>query len=151
MWTLLNYKKWVNIFFSFFWVIIIKSISNNKKSFKFFYHLFCFHFEAIIISGVAGTPKIQVHTTTYDDTFKISENRTIPYNTIDVNPILGHVVFLIVGANDFSQITKSIFFPRCQWNHFKLIHIRQCLFQMKLYKVNIIALRIKSNTIMERI
>lgn len=97
--------------FSFFWVPIffffVKLVSIWRRIYKFVHIFFPLILQAIIILGVDCSPKIQVHTTTYNDTFKIIGNETFPYDTIDVHPILGHVVFLIVGADDFSEITKS--------------------------------------------
>lgn len=57
--------------------------------------------------GVTALPKFRVHTTFYDNKFKISANPSFPYSCIDVNPKLGRVVLLIVGRNDYAEITKS--------------------------------------------
>lgn len=61
----------------------------------------------MIVSGVTCSPKIQLHTTIYDNKFKDLENNTFPYSAIDVHPTLNHLAFLIVGANDYLAITKS--------------------------------------------
>lgn len=79
---------------------------SNKIPEVYFNFPFPFHFKAIS-SGVTCSPDINVFTTTYENKFKKLENQTCPYDSVDIHPKFGNVVFLIVGLNDYTEITKS--------------------------------------------
>lgn len=90
-----NINELLSGFFFTIFVLITNIISSSDHQIK------------VIITGVTATPKFHVHTTVYDYKFRISDNPKFPYSSIDVNPKFGRVVFLIVGANDYTEITKS--------------------------------------------
>lgn len=77
---------------------------------SFNYNPFHLLISKAIISGVACSPNINVYTTKYENKFKKLGNQTCPYDSVDIHPKLGNVVFLIVVLNDYTEITKSKLF-----------------------------------------